>query len=331
MINTVKIENFKSIKNLSFDCRKVNLFIGRPNSGKSNVLESIGIFGLWDTYDLKELIRFNNFSDLFFELDTQKNIELTVDYLYLQFKFPNEGRLIAEKDVFRRVEKQFIASETQPHFFVNANGTRSHISLAKDPANGSIRFYKFDQLPEFEGTPIDKLSYPRGKNLPAVLYSNRELRNLLGNLMEEFQLEILISAGKNTIDVQKKADGISIAYSLSSISETLRRLIFYLAAIKTNRNSTLIFEEPEAHAFPYYTKYLSELIAQDQSNQYFISTHNPYFLLSMIEKTPREELAVYVVSMKNGQTQTKLLKENELQEILDEDMDVFFNIEKLAE
>lgn len=331
MIKNVKIENFKSIKRLSFDCRKLNLFIGRPNSGKSNILESIGIFGLWDTYDLRELIRFSNFSDLFFELDTQKEIELTVDYLYLQFKFPNEGRFIAEKDVFHRVEKQFIASETQPHFFVNANGTRSHISLAKDPANGSIRFYKFDQLPEFEGTPIDKLSYPRGKNLSAVLYSNRELRNLLGNLMDDFQLEIVVRAGQNAVDVQKKADGISIAYPLSSISETLRRLIFYLAAIKTNQNSTLIFEEPEAHAFPYYTKYLSELIALDQSNQYFISTHNPYFLLSMIEKTPKEELAVYAVSMKNGQTHAKLLEKNALEEIMDEGMDVFFNIERFAE
>ncbi|MBI3586802.1 MAG: AAA family ATPase [Ignavibacteriales bacterium] len=317
MIKTVKIENFKSIKHLSFDCRKLNLFIGKPNSGKSNILESIGVFGLWDTYDLKELIRFSNFSDLFFELDTQQKIELTIDNLYLEFKFPNEGR--------------FLPKELQPQFFVNPDGTRSHISPSKDPKMESIRLYKFDQLPPFVGTPIDKLTFPDGENLPAVLYSNRELRNLLGNLMEEFQLEILISAGKNTIDVQKKADGISIAYSLASVSETLRRLIFYLAAIKTNQNSTLIFEEPEAHAFPYYTKYLSELIAQDQSNQYFISTHNPYFLLSMIEKTPREELAVYVVSMKSGQTHVKLLKENELQEILDEDMDVFFNIEKLAE
>ncbi|MHA1431833.1 MAG: hypothetical protein ACTSRV_15795 [Candidatus Freyarchaeota archaeon] len=51
----------------------------------------------------------------------------------------------------------------------------------------------------------------------------------------------------------------------------------------------LVFEEPEAHAFPYYTKFLAEKIALDTSNQYFISTHNPYFLLSILEKAPKDE------------------------------------------
>lgn len=39
MIGNLGIRNFKSIKDLDLDCRRVNLFIGEPNTGKSNILE----------------------------------------------------------------------------------------------------------------------------------------------------------------------------------------------------------------------------------------------------------------------------------------------------
>ena len=38
MIRTLEIKNFKSIKELRLDCRRINIFIGEPNTGKSNIL-----------------------------------------------------------------------------------------------------------------------------------------------------------------------------------------------------------------------------------------------------------------------------------------------------
>ena len=76
-------------------------------------------------------------------------------------------------------------------------------------------------------------------------------------------------------------------------------------------------EEPEAHAFPFYTKYSAELIALDDSNLYFITTHNPYFLLTLIEKTPKKDLAVYNTYYDGYQTKAKKLSEKKLQEVLD--------------
>jgi len=40
-INQVKIENFKSIKSLKLECKRVNVFIGELNTGKSNIIEAI--------------------------------------------------------------------------------------------------------------------------------------------------------------------------------------------------------------------------------------------------------------------------------------------------
>ena len=35
MLSPVRIKNFKSLRTLEFEARRVNLFIGEPNSGKS--------------------------------------------------------------------------------------------------------------------------------------------------------------------------------------------------------------------------------------------------------------------------------------------------------
>ena len=49
MIENLSIKNFKSIKDLSIDCKRINLFIGEPNAGKSNILEALGVMS-WCRY-----------------------------------------------------------------------------------------------------------------------------------------------------------------------------------------------------------------------------------------------------------------------------------------
>jgi predicted ATP-dependent endonuclease of OLD family len=43
VITKLKIERFKSIRALALDCRRINLFIGEPNVGKSNILDALGL------------------------------------------------------------------------------------------------------------------------------------------------------------------------------------------------------------------------------------------------------------------------------------------------
>lgn len=43
MITELSIKNFKSIKELQIPCKKLNVFIGEPNSGKSNIIEALSL------------------------------------------------------------------------------------------------------------------------------------------------------------------------------------------------------------------------------------------------------------------------------------------------
>jgi hypothetical protein len=44
MIEHLSIDRFKSIRALTLDCRKVNVFVGPPDTGKTNILEALALF-----------------------------------------------------------------------------------------------------------------------------------------------------------------------------------------------------------------------------------------------------------------------------------------------
>jgi hypothetical protein len=50
--------------------------------------------------------------------------------------------------------------------------------------------------------------------------------------------------------------------------------------------------------------------------------------MSIIEKTPQTELAVYATRMRNYRTDVHLLESGECAEALDLGMDVFFNLDR---
>lgn len=72
---------------------------------------------------------------------------------------------------------------------------------------------------------------------------------------------------------------------------------------------------------------MAEKIALNETNQYFISTHNPYFLLSLTEKTPLKDLNVIITYDEDYETKIKVLSEKEISEIIDMGIDIFFNID----
>jgi AAA15 family ATPase/GTPase len=71
MIKKLFIKNFKSIKELNIDCRRINLFIGESNTSKSNILEALGLLS-WIGHpphkeNLNNYLRFEGIEDLYFD------------------------------------------------------------------------------------------------------------------------------------------------------------------------------------------------------------------------------------------------------------------------
>lgn len=318
MIKTLEVFNFKSIKHIKMECKGINLFIGEPNSGKSNILETIGL--LSHSYyggDIRRFCRFENMTDIFYDHVLDNKVRILFDQKTLEIEFKN-GSFFGNYMDEMGERAEFLRYDYQ------GTGYRSIL-----PGFSTFKFYRFVVKSSFPDQRSEFLYPPDGDNLLAVVLVRRDLRTVLKQVFEKFGLTLVLEPQEGKIKVQKQFEDIVVSFPYSLASETLQRLVFHLAAIYSNKDSVIAFEEPEAHAFPYYTKYLAETIAQDKNNnQYFISTHNPYFLLSVLEKVPKDRVAVFCTRLEDYQTKVRALTEEQIAEVLEKGLDVFFNIEK---
>jgi len=318
MIKALEVKNFKSMKHLKLDCKRVNLFIGKPNTGKSNILESVGIFSLPYCGNLRDVVRFENMNNLFYDQDIGEKIEITADEIYCQIKFEKASFIGSGRDK----EKQLF------NFNVDFIGEGN---LEGTTIFSPFKAYRFTVMDKFQRQESNFLLPPKGENLLSVLLTNKSLRKVVSDIFSEYGLRIVLKPQEKKIDVQKEIEDVIISYPYSLVSDTLQRLVFYILAVETNKDSVITFEEPEAHAFPFYTKFLAERIALDKSNQYFISTHNPYLLLSVLEKAPKDDIGIFIVHFKDYQTKVRPITQEEMPEILNLDASIFFDLDQFVE
>jgi AAA15 family ATPase/GTPase len=333
MINKVRVRNFKSIKNLEFFTSRVNIFIGKPDSGKSNILEAIGLYSL--AYDkskvrqknsISDYIRAENMSDMFHDkiIDNKISVEIKGD----------SGQNIFNI-IYHDEKYELCCSELAD------NREIIKISLNKDFKNISkpeinycvslpVRFYRFKQLIKYPFKELDFLYPPYGDNLLSIINHRKDAKDFVINLLDEYGYKYQGFSDTNKIYfiIEKKNESIPIPLYL--LSDTLLRVIFFNIAIELSSNASLIFEEPEAHIFPFYNKYLAEKIALYNSNQFFIATHNPTFVLNLIEKTSDEDLKIFLTYYDSKEFSTKLksLSKEETESLSGYGESLFMNLDK---
>ncbi len=331
LVKEVEIENFKSIKYLKLECRRINVFIGEPNSGKSNIIEAV--VGLPSAFyynpsrfggNAKQFVRFEKESNIFYD----NNLEDKIKVRFGKFK----GHFNFEISVY--FKDGWYKCKVDPNLTSELSFPPSYsitYTYKFDEFSKHFKFYRFRSLERFDRRENEFLLPPDGRNLPSVYIAHKSLKSIFGDIFKKYGLKIMRDPELNEIKVVKETEVDLIAYPYQNLSDTFKRVMFYISAILTNKNSIIAMEEPETHAFPVYTKNLAELIALDNNNQYFITTHNPYFLLTLIEKTPKKDLAVYITYYGNYQTKVKKLSERKLQELLDLSSSAFFNLDILME
>ena len=318
MITNLEIKNFKSIKQLNLNCKKINLFIGEPNSGKSNILETLSLFSFIKFGNLEDFIRLESMNNLFSDENLDENILLKADSKILEINFKD--------DIFqgRCYDKELNGEEFFSfNFDYNSRGSRSMFRESLP-----VRFYRFSLKKVFYRKEAEFLLPPSGDNLLTLIRSHKNLRKAVADLFEPFGLRLAIRPQENKIEILKQHETDIIAYPYWLLSDTLQRIIFYSTAIDSNKESILVFEEPESHSFPYYTKFLGEKIAFDETNQYFIATHNPYLLLAILEKAKKDSVNVFVTYYKDYETKVKLLDDEQISELMN--YDPFFNLDAFS-
>lgn len=334
-IKNISITNFKSIKQLEVNnCNRINVFIGMPNAGKSNILEALGLFGLFDninkSYKLSDFVRFNNPEQLFYEENILKKIFISTNIQKINISLDNKMLNFYYKDE--------IYDKPRHLDFFFGNGDKKPVGNKLNPYEefNCIRKYIFniDTNNRKSNWFNENLEFPFGENIAQVLSTNSSLRNDINNLFKLNNLKLLIEKKTNELNVFKEyEDGTFFTLPYNLIADTLQRLIFYKAAIMSNENSVLLFEEPEAHCFePYILEFTNAIKYDENNNQYFIVTHSDFIIQEFLrDEESKNNTNIYLVNNVDGETKVKLLDKEKNEEVYEFGMNAFFNFETLWE
>jgi AAA15 family ATPase/GTPase len=310
-------------------CTRVNLFIGKPNSGKSNLLEALGIVSWVDEggkFELKKVVRMLTPQHLFRNEETTQTISII-------FWIKDKRYTVTIKTDQDRIRFYLDRSDGKPleistiDFNLNESDKKDR-TIIRDNFFG-IKNYYYNKLLNFYESNNNYLLPPDGRNLFTLITSRKEYKERMRSFFKPYGIEVVFKPQTKSFEVQTRVGDDIFSHPYYSVSDTFQRMIFYLMAIESNENSTLVFEEPEIHSFPSYVKMLAQIIAEDKRNQYFISTHNPYLFETLLEKTEKKDITVNVVSYEDNKTKITQIPEGELSGLLD--TDPFFNLDRLAQ
>jgi len=355
-IQNLEIKNYKSIKSLGLECKRINIFIGDPNVGKSNIIEAISLLCAPHSNSvslLSDFIRYTDFSELFYDKDIRNDISVTTlnelntkniltlrrrsnwnDYElfsipydrsneFLKNNSSQDNQILTSTIIGALAQDQNITFA--PFYFaVNPNGTlivnasdfkrpKYLVKKYEYPNDGKIS-YNFDSY----------LTVPFGTNLGTIIQLNKEFRQEIGEYFKKYGLEFVIDYSANSLQIQKKIEDIVYTYPYTSVADTLRRIVFYIAAIISNKGSILLFEEPEAHVSPKFIFDFVDRIRNDHENQYFISTHSPYILDRIIENQDRSQFNIIKTYYENYQTKCKIYTDSDIDRLLNGGADILY-------
>ena len=322
MITKLSISNFKSIRQLDLDCKKINLFIGEPNTGKSNILEALALLS-WcgrPGQNLSDYVRLQLTQNLFYDQLLDQEIQISVS---LSADKPDVKLYVRFKNDRFELRSQPIAG-----VFATMGYQGNFASGGPNGQASDIKFFRFKDLVNYNDATPGGLKPPNGPNLFSVVFSSEALREMMREFFRKYGLKLVLKPQEKLFELQKQTDDLVFSFPYALSSDTLRRIIFYTVAIASNNDSVLVFEEPESNAFPYYTKYLGERIALDETNQFFIATHNPYLLSATIEKGRKEDVQVFITYFKDYETKVKPLTPDEVAELME--ADPFFSLDRFV-
>lgn len=379
-ITTLRIQNFKSIKDVTMTPRRVNIIIGEPNVGKSNILEALSLLGGM-VYEQTEkfmgsFIRYKEPRQLFYDNQVADTIRVLTDRerVILGMKPNEKGMLylsineIAQDEFFAKSKLPYASTPEQVEHSLMANfyekskefafnyseqasfayseisenggyritdGYSSAILASTPRTSWPVKYYLFAKNSLNKDFGNKYLRPPHGDNLLSVIQSHSGLRKEVVQLYKPYGLKPLLRMDERHLEVVKELDGFIYSYPYSSTSNTFRRLIFHLAAIESNADSVLLFEEPEAHSFPEYILHLAQSIVESRNNQFFIVTHSPYLVTEILEEMLlndelKPELAMFAAYYEDYQTKVNQLTDEDILNVRRDGLDVFFNMRRFV-
>lgn len=244
-LHNIFISNFKSLRDCKItDCKRINLFIGRPNVGKSNILEALSSFSIPflrenSSKDLTQLIRLESETELFYNGNYNEPARIETNKGFVQFSYEKETGLQVKIDTGSDLGIYTIDDKLNVRYKRN------------DDYVSPIRKYSFHAHTQLRKTHSRYLIPPFGINMFNMIEKDELLKKEISALFAEYRLNLVFDRASQSLKIMQAEDANEIfLVPYNSIAETLQRIIFFKTAVASSDDCVLLFEEPETHSFP---------------------------------------------------------------------------------
>ncbi len=304
------IDNFKSVRNvLLTNVKRINLFIGPPNSGKSNIIEALSLLTIpylpeTSSYKLSSVIRFSNKEELFYSHNDIGDLLVAPKNYFVTLYYRPVGGL--------KVKYNFNDTDEYLYYDIDDNTAVKGSGRFKSK-NLHVKKYIFKSDTAFKSSNADYLIPPYGANLLNIIHQNEGLQKEVIRLFQKHNLKFddtrkhLIAKVIDFPNIERESE-----FSYYLLSETLQRFIFLNAAIASNNKSILLFDEPDCP--PLLTRQIARAMIRKRNNQYFLTSNSPYMLADLLKYAP-EQLAVFIVYFQNNETRIKKVTDSKLNKL----------------
>ncbi|MBI2918592.1 MAG: AAA family ATPase [Chloroflexi bacterium] len=336
MIETLRVQNYKSLKDIEIPLKPLTVLVGPNAAGKSNILDCLRFLSEVATTGRTDLPfeRRHGFKEVAWGGDQERLISLHVlwqpphrDSNVFEYALEVQGPTF-ERDV--KVKKEALSGGETGFLrgedgLVHGDKTEFPVgpqeSLLVPPGNSgrtaarrlmsSWTFYDFLAHVMRQPQPVAKQTRltPDGGNVATLLHWIFSEQSEVFSEVEEHlkaaipEVEKLLSPltedGKTYVAWREK--GIPGRIPAWNMSEGSVRLVATLLALLVPEPPPLVaFENPDTHLHSHQMEYLAEILkAGSRHSQVIITTHSPYLL----DHVPPE--SVLIVWKENGETKVK--------------------------